>query len=209
MLHRTGWILALSLIIAGCDTVDSVVDRVAGMWRDSPAPAPEQVDRASPAQTDGGRAEGAGPEGEAHATASTEPAEGDADRDAGGAPGDREPSARATVDGPRTEADGTVLPTGRLFTVQVAAFQHPDTAAALSDRLAGRGLPVWVTESTQGGRTYYRVRVGAAPRLGEIRRLGERIQTELRLPVWIAPVEPTTRIPTDLVRRTREHLGGT
>lgn len=207
MLHRPGWTLALSLIIAlsltlaGCDTVGSVGDRVAGMWRDSPAQAPEQADPADSGragggepdtdQPDDGPMDTAGSEGEARAAGSAGPAGDDA--------------GRGTGDGP----DGrTVLPNGRLFTVQVAAFVNADSAAAWSERLGGRGLPVWVTETTQGGRTYHRVRIGAVARLGEARGLGERIQNELRMPVWVAPVEPTTRIPADLVQRTLEHLGG-
>src|SRR5690625_4211067 len=118
MLHRTGWILALSLSVAGCDAVDSVVDRVAGMWRDSPQPTLEQADRtgsgrADAAQpgtdrTDDGSTDAAGPKDEARVAGSTGPAESGAER--------------ALRDGPGLEADGTVLPSGRLFTVQVAAF---------------------------------------------------------------------------------------
>lgn len=100
-----------------------------------------------------------------------------------------------------------VAPSGRLFTVQVAAFLSADSARIWSERLERRGLPVWTSVHVEGGRTFHRVRIGADARLAEVRRLGQRVGSDFNWPVWIAPVESTARIPADLVERTRAHLG--
>lgn len=106
------------------------------------------------------------------------------------------------------ETDGLVHPTERLYTVQIAAYLSADSAQALAAKLEQRGFPVWTMEVRVGERTYHRIRIGAHPRLGEVRRLGDRISTQFRQDVWVAPIDMSSRIPANAVERTRALLAG-
>jgi cell division septation protein DedD len=99
-----------------------------------------------------------------------------------------------------------VHPTERLYTVQIAAYLSADSAQALAAKLAARGLPVWTMEVRVGERSSHRIRVGAHPRLGEVRRLGAQISAQYRQEVWVAPVDMSSRIPTNAVEATRALL---
>jgi hypothetical protein len=72
----------------------------------------------------------------------------------------------------------------------------------MAAKLAGRGLPVWTTEVRVGARTYHRIRVGAHPRLAEMRRLGSQISTQYRQEVWVAPIDMAAQIPANAVAAT-------
>lgn len=104
---------------------------------------------------------------------------------------------------PRPE---TVTPSEKLYTVQIAAYQSSAGARALAEKLQRRGLPVWTSEFQHEGRTYHRIRVGAHPSLGEMRKLGARISEEFKQDVWVAPVDGSTPIPADAVAETRVYL---
>lgn len=125
-------------------------------------------------------------------------AEGGADTTVNGV--EAAPATGVERDGTRTSA----TPDQRLYTVQVAAFTEPSSASEWEDRLERQGLPVWTSVAELRGRTFYRLRVGAAPNVAEARRLGEMITSRYEWPVWIAPVEPAERIPEDAVRATRQ-----
>jgi septal ring-binding cell division protein DamX len=96
----------------------------------------------------------------------------------------------------------------RLYTVQVAAFTESATAVEWARRLSSQDLPVWTSMAELGGRTFYRLRVGAAPTVSETRRLASMISARYEWPVWIAPVTPADRVPDDAVARTRRILQG-
>ncbi len=98
--------------------------------------------------------------------------------------------------------------TGRLYTVQVAAFDTPDEARLWADRLSQRGYPAWTTRAVVNGRTFHRLRIGASPSVSETRGLGERITREFRWPFWIAPVEDAVAVPADAVSRTHSLVSG-
>jgi cell division septation protein DedD len=103
-------------------------------------------------------------------------------------------------------ATTTTQPAERLYTVQIAAYLSADSASAMAARLAQRGLPIWTMEVRVGNRTYHRIRVGAHPRLGEMRKLGQQIATQYKQQVWVAPIDMSTQIPADAVEKTRALL---
>ncbi len=111
----------------------------------------------------------------------------------------------ATTEQP-VEADAMVHPMERLYTVQIASYPSADSARALANKLAQRGLPIWTMEVRVGDRTYHRIRVGAHPRLAEMRRLGEQIATQFKQKVWVAPIDMSSRIPATAVEETRALL---
>jgi cell division septation protein DedD len=104
------------------------------------------------------------------------------------------------------EESAMVHPTERLYTVQIAAYLSPDSATVLAQKLEQRGLPVWTMEVRVGDRTYHRIRVGAHPGLGEVRKLGTQLSTQYRQKVWVAPVDMSSRIPANAVEATRALL---
>lgn len=117
-------------------------------------------------------------------------------------------SGGATAEGaaPAGPASATVSPTERLYTVQIAAYLSADSARAMADKLSQLGFPVWTTEARVGERTYHRIRVGAHPRLSEMRRLGQQISTQFSQEVWVAPVDMAAQIPAGAVEATRALL---
>lgn len=117
-------------------------------------------------------------------------------------------SGGATAEGaaPAGPASATVSPTERLYTVQIAAYLSADSARAMADKLSQLGFPVWTTEARVGERTYHRIRVGAYPRLSEMRRLGQQISTQFSQEVWVAPVDMAAQIPAGAVEATRALL---
>lgn len=95
----------------------------------------------------------------------------------------------------------------RLYTVQVAAYLDRAEAEELAGLLRGRGLPIWVTQATVGGRSWTRVRIGASPNLGETRDLGSWITRAYDSAVWVAPVDQAVEsVPTGAVEQTRDFL---
>lgn len=112
----------------------------------------------------------------------------------------------ATPPAPAGPASATVSPTERLYTVQIAAYLSADSARAMADKLSQLGFPVWTTEARVGERTYHRIRVGAHPRLSEMRRLGQQISTQFSQEVWVAPVDMAAQIPAGAVEATRALL---
>lgn len=103
--------------------------------------------------------------------------------------------------------DAGAVEGGQLFTVQVAAFTNPESADMWTDRLSGQGMPVWTSVAELGGRTFYRVRIGASPTVAEARQLGESLGERYHWPVWVAPMTPTDRPPQGAVESTRRLIG--
>lgn len=116
------------------------------------------------------------------------------------------PTAPVAVEEPVAAPPSTVQPTERLYTVQIAAYVTADSAQALAAKLSQRGLPVWTMEVRVGQRTYHRIRVGAHPRLADMRRLGREIATQYRQEVWVAPIDMAAQIPAGAVEATRALL---
>lgn len=94
-----------------------------------------------------------------------------------------------------------------LYTVQVAASLYRVPAEQLAEQLRRAGLPVWVSQVQVEGQTFNRVRVGAADNRLTAVRLGERLQREYRVPVWVAPIEDPGAIMQDMIERTRKFVG--
>ena len=94
----------------------------------------------------------------------------------------------------------------RLYTVQVAAFLNAVTAREWTERLKDQEIPVWSSTARVDGRMYHRLRLGALPELSDARRLADMIRARHHWPVWIAPLEPSDRLPLNAVQRTREAL---
>lgn len=113
------------------------------------------------------------------------------------------PGQAATSPQPATEE---VHPSERLYTVQIASYLSPDSARSLADKLTQRGFPVWTMEVRVGERTFHRIRVGAHPNLGEMRKLGTQISSQFKQQVWVAPVDMSARIPVSTVAETRALL---
>lgn len=95
----------------------------------------------------------------------------------------------------------------RLYTVQVAAFTDPSTAEDLEERLRDDGMPVWTSVAEQGGRTFYRLRVGVVPTVSDARRLGSIVTERYHWPVWVTPLTPADRLPANAIEGTRRVLG--
>jgi cell division protein FtsN len=93
------------------------------------------------------------------------------------------------------------------YTVQVAAFTSRASAELWTERLSAQGLPVWSSVSELGGRTFYRVRVGAVPSFAEARELGDMLTERYEWPVWVAPLSPADRVPAGAVANTRRVIG--
>ncbi|HUG40389.1 MAG TPA: SPOR domain-containing protein [Longimicrobiales bacterium] len=128
-----------------------------------------------------------------------------------GQPGaaERDGAARPPDAGAGEPAGGAAAASGeRLYTVQVAAFTDVDSARAWTGRLSSLDLPVWMSMAEVGGRTYYRVRVGAVPTVTEARQLGSMLTRRFEWPVWVAPVTPSDGMPEGTVESTRRALGG-
>jgi cell division septation protein DedD len=112
--------------------------------------------------------------------------------------------ARPGADAGEAVEDDPARPGETLYTVQVAAFTNRDAAELWRDRLgSGGGLPVWTSVTELGGRTFYRVRVGAVPTVTEARRLGSMLTARYDWPVWVAPLGPADQVPAGAVDRTR------
>lgn len=94
----------------------------------------------------------------------------------------------------------------RLYTVQAAAFLNAVTAREWTERLQDQEIPVWTSTARVDGRMYHRLRLGAVPELSDARRLADMIRARHHWPVWIAPLEPSDRLPLNAVQRTREAL---
>lgn len=140
--------------------------------------------------------------------------DGQAGEGADGATADRQGQASADgrAGGERAganggTADGSAAPSGqRLYTIQVAAFTESSSASEWEGRLRSQGLPVWTSVAELGGQTFYRVRVGTVETFSEARRLGSMISARYQWPVWVAPVTPSDRPPSDAIQRTRTVL---
>lgn len=128
--------------------------------------------------------------------------------DGGAADRQGQASADGRTGGERAGADGgTAAPSGqRLYTIQVAAFTESSSATEWEGRLRSQGLPVWTSVAELGGQTFYRVRVGTVESFSEARRLGSMISARYQWPVWVAPVTPSDRPPSDAIQRTRTVL---
>ncbi len=130
------------------------------------------------------------------------PTGGEARPGQGDQPAPDEPATGAD----RATSTGQRAAGGRLYTVQVAAFTDPASATEWAGRLRRQGLPVWTSMAETGGRTFYRVRVGAVPTFSEARRLGSMVAARYEWPVWVAPVGPADQVPDDAVEATRRVL---
>ena len=101
---------------------------------------------------------------------------------------------------------GTRVGDQRLYTVQVAAFVNAVTAREWTERLQDQRIPVWTSTARVDGRMFHRLRLGALPELSEARRLADMIRARHHWPVWVAPLDPSDRLPLNAVQRTREAL---
>lgn len=72
------------------------------------------------------------------------------------------PAATGSTDAGREEEQqaGPAEPSPASWAVQVAALSSRDSAAAMVDKLKGRGYPAFLLEYRADGRVLYRVRVG-------------------------------------------------
>lgn len=116
-------------------------------------------------------------------------------------------SPEPAIPGSPRPGDGDAARGEQLYTVQVAAFTREESARLWTDRLSGHGLPVWTSVEEVGGRTFYRVRVGAAPTVAEARQLGETLSERYQWPVWVAPMTGADRPPAEAVETTRRLTG--
>lgn len=69
------------------------------------------------------------------------------------------------------------------FAIQVGAFEDPERAASLAERLRNTGYPVEILEPLEDDR--WRVRVGPLTERAEAEELALRLKVENRLPTWI------------------------
>lgn len=107
----------------------------------------------------------------------------------------------------RDEAADAPSDDERLYTVQIAAFTDPASAEELEEQLRSEGMPVWTSVTEQGGRTFYRLRVGVVPTVSDARRLGSILTERYDWPVWVAPLTPADRLPANAIESTRRVLG--
>ncbi|HEX7119284.1 MAG TPA: SPOR domain-containing protein [Longimicrobiales bacterium] len=119
------------------------------------------------------------------------------------APAGARPAREAPTTGP-----APAVSQGRLYTVQVGAFDTADEAELWAGRLARLGYPTWTTTAVVDGRTYHRLRVGASPSVSETRRLGAIITREFHWPFWVAPIEDNGALPENAVARTHALASG-
>lgn len=179
MARHLAWTLTAVLVLGACGAGDRQAEG------DAPATTPPAQPTPSPSSAT-----------DRPATTGAESAE----------PGSTPPVATAGAAATEKPASTTVQPTERLYTVQIAAYLSADSARAMAAKLTQRGFPVWTMEVRVGDRTYHRIRVGAHPRLGEMRRLGQQISTQFRQEVWVAPVDMAAQIPAGAVEATRALL---
>ena len=125
-----------------------------------------------------------------------------------GAEADRDPTDAPGAAPAAGETGAAASPRQRLYTVQVAAFTESATAVEWARRLRSQDLPVWTSMEELGGRTFYRLRVGASPSVSEARRLASMLSARYEWPVWVAPVTPADRVPEGAVERTRRMVQG-
>lgn len=147
--------------------------------------------------------ENAAPAAASQAPATALPAPGETS-----APNETPGTAQQAADTPAVDAD-TAAASERyeqLYTVQVAALVEPDSARALADEMRGRELPVFTSETREGGRVVHRVRVGATPSLAEARILGRWLTREFDWPVWVAALEDPGQVSSAAVEATRRFL---
>ncbi len=88
------------------------------------------------------------------------------------------PSASKTPSGPATVGQAG-------YSVQVAALPNPQTANALVERLAGRGLNAYMALTTVGTAQMYRVRVGPFATRQEAEKLAQRLERDGHPSPWI------------------------
>lgn len=117
-----------------------------------------------------------------------------------------EPASAERPGQPGAEPGAGAATDRRLYTVQVAAFIDAGSAREWEGRLRRQGLPVWTSVAEVGGRTFHRLRVGAAPSVSEAQRLGALLTERYEWPVWVAPLTPAERVPQDAVDQTRRVL---
>jgi cell division septation protein DedD len=117
------------------------------------------------------------------------------------------PARPGQPDPDQVTPDDAAAAGGARYTVQVAAFTNLESAELWTDRLSRQGLPVWSSVSELGGRTFYRVRVGAVPDFAEARQLGDMLSERYEWPVWVAPLSAADRVPAGAVANTRRVIG--
>lgn len=115
-----------------------------------------------------------------------------ADTAAGAAEDTAAPAVRESV--PRT---------GTLYAVQVGAFVRGRNATDLRRRLEEAGLPTWTPTARVDGRSFRRVRVGAAETVTEARNLARRLRDRFGTDFWVAPVPPGEELPEGVIESTR------
>lgn len=121
----------------------------------------------------------------------------------------REGPAEEAAEGPGEPATVAARELGpRVYTVQVGAFTRDANAAEVVRRLEGAGFPVWHPDARVESTEFERVRVGALTSYGEARGLARHLRDRYRLPTWIAPVPPDTRLSPGIVEATRRALAG-
>lgn len=93
--------------------------------------------------------------------------------DAGAIPREQKPEAPARQE----EREG--------YVVQVAACESSDYAQYLVEKYTTRGYSPFVSTTTVGGQTYYRVRVGGFAALQEAKELQAELSDKYSVEAWI------------------------
>lgn len=96
----------------------------------------------------------------------------------------------------------------RLYTVQVGAYLKVEAANGMAASMRATGVPVWVSRATVKGRTFHRVRMGAATTRADAMQLARHLQAQYRVPTWVTVVVSSDSPPNDAVTATRAALGG-
>lgn len=124
-----------------------------------------------------------------------------------GRPGTPE-AGRAAAQPAAPRAGRSVASGRRLYTVQVAAFTNASAANMWAQRLTRQGFPAWTSMAELGGRTFYRVRVGAVPTVSGARKLGDILTRKYEWPFWVAPISGGEQLPADAVQNTQRLIAG-
>lgn len=125
------------------------------------------------------------------------------DADAPAAPAADPDPASTTATTPSPDPDTADLPR---YTIQVAAFDIEERAAAYRGRLAELGLPAWTERVSTDEGSYHRVRVGVTRGMTRARRLRSLLEERLGREIWISPLTSPDPVPAGIPEATRQLL---
>lgn len=81
-------------------------------------------------------------------------------------------------------------PAGAGFAIQVAACNEAGYARQLADTYVSRGYRAYVDETTRGGATFYRVRLGPVATQSEAQAIAREVTAKYGVDAWVASVGP-------------------